>query len=982
MDHQQRSCFAQTHSPDRVKTDDQTGRFRSPEFRLQALASVALTLVAFCGLAGCTTGAAKIQSPPSQTPLISIALAQLPPAVLPVSTSAQVSATVSNDPANAGVDWVATCGSSNTAKCGSFNPAHTDSGAATTFLAPAGVPPHKTIAVTALSTTDHSKAAAFSVTIVSNVTSITITQLPPPTAPPGATVILSATVAGDPANLGVDWTADCGGFDCTSQISLSSHSSSGGTFSITVPIALQEIPNIVGTTITLTALATADHSFSTMASFQVSPPIVVTITQAPPSTMLTNATANVVAVVQNDPTNSGVQWNISCAATPCGTITPSQTASGATAVFTAPPVLPPGDPSVKISAQATSAPSAPQNNTVAVTIVLPISIKITQNVPNGTIVQGHSASLIAAVNNDSNNLGVDWSCAPVGSCGTFSPASAHTASAAAISYTAPAAIPAGGTVTITAASTADSTKTDTQTVTVIASLPPNSLLTGKFVMLLSSNNSQNGAYVLGGVITGSGNGAITGASFDLVDALGNSSNFISTLSPSTYSIGPDGRGQIQLLINTAGLTHFGVSGTGSPCGSAANCGSLTLSVVFVTPQHAILSESDSFGTASGTLDLQNLQGLSGFAPGAYSLSLSGSEKGLPTGYFVASAVTIPPTTPSTSYSYITDQSDGGAIASVPFTSVSQGFAASSGFDGNGKMSRSSLDLGLPTQFNLDFWAIDATHFVVTDLLDSFNGTPNVIISGHLTLQPAAATISGTYAFTEKGATAAAQPQAAGGILACGSTGTLDVIPLGGTVSTNPSISATCGPVINGRSLIAVTGASASGISQFAAYPTTDQGVYLIELDGGPSGTSGSSGAGVAMQQTLATPIASGALNGKYASSLNSSTALGSQDFGAQIAADGVSMLAGTGDVNSFNGAAATPVGTPSPGAGFSGTYSSASDGRFPFTVTITPAIGQPSSQITNLNLACYIVDASTCMLLDLDATAPGTGMLLLQNTGL
>src|SRR5215472_12659352 len=127
MDHQQRSCFAQTHSPDRVKTDDQTGRFRSPEFRLQALASVALTLVAFCGLAGCTTGAAKIQSPPSQTPLISIALAQLPPAVLPVSTSAQVSATVSNDPANAGVDWVATCGKAG-ADCGHFAPAHTDSG--------------------------------------------------------------------------------------------------------------------------------------------------------------------------------------------------------------------------------------------------------------------------------------------------------------------------------------------------------------------------------------------------------------------------------------------------------------------------------------------------------------------------------------------------------------------------------------------------------------------------------------------------------------------------------------------------------------------------------------------------------------------------------------------------------------------------------------------------------------------------------------
>ena len=80
--------------------------------------------------------------------------------------------------------------------------------------------------------------------------------------------------------------------------------------------------------------------------------------------------------------------------------------------------------------------------------------------------------------------------------------------------------------------------------------------------------------------------------------------------------------------------------------------------------------------------------------------------------------------------------------------------------------------------------------------------------------------------------------------------------------------------------------------------------------------------------------------------------------------------------------AATPLGTPSPGAAFSGSYSSASDGRFPITLTITPASGQPSPQITNLNLAVYLVDANTCVLLDLDATAPGTGMLLLQNTGL
>jgi hypothetical protein len=967
MNHRHRSSFAQTDSPERVQIDRRMDRFRSPSFGFQALVSLALTLMAFFGVAGCSTSPAKSQS--SQTPVISVALVQLPPAALPVSTSAQVSATVSNDAANAGVDWIATCGGAT--DCGHFAPAHTDSGAATTFWAPPAVPAHKTIAVTALSTTDHSKASAFSVTILSAVTSITINNFPPTTAAAGSRITLSATVAGDPANLGVDWKADCGGIDCTSDGFHLPHSTSGVGVSFEIPLPTQSgFLAIVGSTVTITAYAAADHGFSAIATFQVSAPLVVTITQQPPATMLTNATATVVAVVQNDLTNSGVTWNVTCSGT-CGTITPQQTASGAPAVFTAPPVLPSqSSPVVQIAATAQAGSSRLPSALVDVTIVVPISVKINQGVTNGTIVQNHTASLVAAVANDTANAGVDWSvtCSSPGSCGTFSPA--HTASGSATSYTAPAAIPAGGTVTITAASTSDPTKTDTQTVTVTASPPPNSLLTGKFVMLLSSNHSANGAYVIGGVISGDGNGTITNANLDLADASGNTGITIPILSPSTYSIGLDGRGQIQLRINPVALSngHFGVNGTGA----------ITLSVVFVTPQHATLSESDSFGTATGTLDLQNLQGFSGISPGVYSLSLSGSEVARPTaGYFVTSAVTIPS---ATTYSYITDQADGGVITSVPFATVSQGFA--NGAFSGGNLRLSSVNLGLPTQFNLNLWAIDATHFVVTDVLDSLLGTPNVIVSGHLAAQPSTPTVSGTYAFTETGATAAAQPQVAGGILTCGSTGTLDVVPLSGTALNNQAINVTCAPVTNGRSVITIAAAGSSGINQFAAYPTADQGLYLIELDGGASGTSGSSGAGVALTQTLSPPIASAALDGKYASNLSSSTALGSQAFAGQIAADGVSVLTGTADVNSFNATAATPGGTPSLGAAFSGSYSSASDGRFPITLTITPASGQPSPQITNVNLACYLVDANTCMLLDLDATAPGTGILILQNTGL
>jgi hypothetical protein len=339
---------------------------------------------------------------------------------------------------------------------------------------------------------------------------------------------------------------------------------------------------------------------------------------------------------------------------------------------------------------------------------------------------------------------------------------------------------------------------------------------------------------------------------------------------------------------------------------------------------------------------------------------------------------------SGSYSYITDQSDSGVITSVPFATVPQNLPAFTR-DQDGKLTFSSpVNLGLPTHFALDLWLIDATHFVVTDWRDSAFGTPPVIVAGYLTAQPSAPAIAGTYAFTEAGATTAAQPQAAGGIFTCGSTGILDVTPLGGTLTANQAIAAACTAPTSGRGLITISGAGSTGVSQFAAYPTLDQGLYLIELDGGAAGASGPSGTGVAVQQTVALPASAAAFSGKYASNFSASTALGSQNFAAQIISDGVSAVSGAADVNSFNTTATPPAGTPSSGATLTGSFRAdpSGDGRFPIVLTFTPAAGQPTPQVPTINPACYIVDTNTCLLLGLDASAPGTGILQLQKTGL
>lgn len=304
---------------------------------------------------------------------------------------------------------------------------------------------------------------------------------------------------------------------------------------------------------------------------------------------------------------------------------------------------------------------------------------------------------------------------------------------------------------------------------------------------------------------------------------------------------------------------------------------------------------------------------------------------------------------------------------------------------SGKMGLSSVNLGLPTKFNLDAWMIDANHFVVTDIQDVFFGTPPVFIGGYLVAQPASATVSGTYAFVESGVVASPSfnPFAAGGIVTCGSTGTFDFSPLGGTPLNDVAINVLCSAPVSGRGKISVLNTGATKITRFAAYPTVDQGTFMMEIDGGSAGTSGPSGMGVAWPQTLTAPIAVSAFSGKYASNFLANTSQGFEAFAGQIDSDGASALSGTVDVNSFNNSTLPlGAGTPSSNATLSGSFTAGSNGKFPLMLTIMPATGQPAPELTNINSACYIVDAKTCLLLGLDATAPGTGIFELQNIGL
>jgi hypothetical protein len=294
---------------------------------------------------------------------------------------------------------------------------------------------------------------------------------------------VDVALSSDPKLLGVDWTAVCGsalppgtplppgqtqdqscgtftpGHTMSGPLPSYAASAAGYVAFYTAPAA----PPKQGI-VTLYASATSDPTkFSTVTLTINGLPISVGFAPAPPTSLGLSTSTQFKAVLNNDATGAGVKWSVLCASSACGSFTPTQTASGVLTTYTTPATIPSGG-TVQITA--TSIVDPTKSATATITI-LPISVSVTPAVL--TVATAGTAPLTATVSNDGGNKGVDWSvsCTNMttpGNCGTIT---AHTASGAVATYTAPslANIAVGSAVTITATSTTDPTKSATSVVT-------------------------------------------------------------------------------------------------------------------------------------------------------------------------------------------------------------------------------------------------------------------------------------------------------------------------------------------------------------------------------------------------------------------------------------------------------------------------------------------------------------------------------------
>jgi len=230
--------------------------------------------------------------------------------------------------------------------------------------------------------------------------------------------------------------------------------------------------------------------------------------------------------------------------------------------------------------------------------------------PPTSLNTGATASMVATVTNDSSNEGVDWSCSPTGSCGSFNPA--HTASGAATTFTAPAA---AGSVTITAICTARPSTTVSANVTINATAPPppppnNPGLAGVFSFFVRGTESNARVYSLAGAVTLQADGTITTGVQDFNDGSASNQSPVSgdTINGGSYTLGDDGRGTLTLMTNNTNL------------GSA---GKETFHIVKVNDKHLLMIQFDGAATSSGSMDLQSATpGLTALS-GAYSFAVTG-----------------------------------------------------------------------------------------------------------------------------------------------------------------------------------------------------------------------------------------------------------------------------------------------------------------------------------------------------------------------
>ena len=249
-------------------------------------------------------------------------------ATLSASETQQFTAAVANA-TNTAVTWTLS-GCSGDA-CGTIN----SSGL---YTAPSLIPNYTNVAVIATLQTDSTiKGAA---TVENAPLSVAVSPAQSLSLGAQETQVITASITGHP-NRDVRWSLS--GTGCTGKACGTLTNVTGTSVSFNGPVA---VPNRL--VVTVTATSVADNSKYSSVTIQLMP-ISVAVVPSPETVAAPSGTRNFRAVLQYDPTNAGVTWNLSGAGCPgdgCGTLTDVTSSS---AIYHAPDITP-DPPTVTLTA--------------------------------------------------------------------------------------------------------------------------------------------------------------------------------------------------------------------------------------------------------------------------------------------------------------------------------------------------------------------------------------------------------------------------------------------------------------------------------------------------------------------------------------------------------------------------------------------------------------------------------------------------------
>jgi hypothetical protein len=237
-----------------------------------------------------------------------------------------------------------------------------------------------------------------------------------------------------------------------------------------------------------------------------------------------------------------------------------------------------------------------------------LTVKITM--APASMAVGTTANVVATVSNDSAAGGVTWNCTPAAACGPSSFNPDKTASGATSVFTGPGAIPAGGTVTITAATVTSPSVTSGPVNVTITSATGKSQNFSFYVSGVALNDEGHDPYDIAGAvaIATDGSGTVTGGVQDYSDGdrIASPEPQGDAITSGSLVMAANGLGTLTLVTNNSKL---GVAGTE------------TFAVAFANSSHALIAQFDGSATSSGSLDLQTSTAL---PTGPFSFVVAGS----------------------------------------------------------------------------------------------------------------------------------------------------------------------------------------------------------------------------------------------------------------------------------------------------------------------------------------------------------------------